>query len=391
MRRSRLDITKYVPVALTLVVLGAGLFTVYQAIRQTDGLADRILALSAGLALPDGSISIFYDSDTPEDDEIYLPDLVNENHSEDSEPVENAEDLLPSSSPPAASSSQAVPAVQTQPGAGTVQKPANAGSILRENLHLDSAGSSLYLPFKNGLVKNSTKLSSSDISDIMQKEIAFRIYKNNKPQVLILHTHATESFEPGTEYFDKDYNSRNRDDTQNIVSVGAIIASELEAAGIATLHDATQHDYPSYNGSYDRSAKTIQSYLKQYPTIKVVLDIHRDAIERDGNRLSAVTRIDGKDAAQVMIISGCDDGTMNYPGWKSNLRFAARLQNEMETLFPGLTRPVMFCYRRYNQNLSSGALLIEIGSHGNTLAEAQYSGELVGKSLVSLFNQYLGK
>ncbi|MFA9380377.1 MAG: stage II sporulation protein P, partial [Acetanaerobacterium sp.] len=356
--RRRFDIFRYVPPVLALVVLGAGFFTVYKAVRLDGSLSDRILALSAGVALPDGSLSLFYGDNEVSDDEVYLPDIVSDPIDEDREPVENAAELTSSVNTVQSASSVAAAAAIQPP-------PANAGTIVRENLNLANPEGSYYLAYQNGVIKNSTKLSGAKVTEYMDADIAFRIYKNKKPQVLIVHTHATEAFESNTEYFDKSYNSRSQNNSENIVSVGAVIATQLEDAGIATLHDGTQHDYPSYNGSYNGSADTINDYLKKYPTIKVVLDIHRDAVERDGSRLSAVTQVDGKDAAQVMIISGCDDGTMDYPSWKSNLRFAARLQNEMETLYPGLTRPVMFCYRRYNQHLSTGALLLEIGSHGN--------------------------
>ncbi len=378
--RKRFSIYRYIPPVLALVVLGAGFFTVYQAVLLNGGLSDRVLALSAGAALPDGSLSLFYGDTELSDDEVYLPDIVSVPIEEGDMPAQSTQqDVQVASDPASAAAAAAASAL-----------PANYGTILRENLNLKSTQGTLLLAYENGVIKNSTKLSAQKVTGYMKSDPAFRIYKNNKPQVLIYHTHATEAFETDTQYYDKSYNSRTQDNEKNIVSVGEIIAEQLEQAGIKTLHDTTAHDYPSYNGSYNRSAKTVNDYLKEYPTIKVILDIHRDAIERDGSRLSAVASINGRDAAQVMIISGCDDGTMDYPNWKANLRFAARLQSEMETLYSGLTRPVMFCYRRYNQHLSNGALLLEIGSHGNTLAEAQYAGELVGKSLVSLFEKYPG-
>ncbi len=378
--RKRFSIYRYIPPVLALVVLGAGFFTVYQAVLLNGGLSDRILALSAGAALPDGSLSLFYGDTELSDDEVYLPDIVSVPIEEGDMPAQSTQQDVQVASDPASAAAAATASAL----------PANYGTILRENLNLKSTQGTLLLAYENGVIKNSTKLSADKVTGYMKSDPAFRIYKNNKPQVLIYHTHATEAFETDTQYYDKSYNSRTQDNEKNIVSVGEIIAEQLEQAGIKTLHDTTAHDYPSYNGSYNRSAKTVNDYLKEYPTIKVILDIHRDAIERDGSRLSAVASINGRDAAQVMIISGCDDGTMDYPNWKANLRFAARLQSEMETLYSGLTRPVMFCYRRYNQHLSNGALLLEIGSHGNTLAEAQYAGELVGKSLVSLFEKYPG-
>lgn len=115
------------------------------------------------------------------------------------------------------------------------------------------------------------------------------------------------------------------------------------------------------------------------------MDIHRDGIEReDGTRLAPVTEIDGREAAQIMIISGCDDGTMNMPDYMQNFRFASLLQSSIESMHSGLTRPVLFDYRFYNQDLTTGSLLIEVGSHGNSLDQALYSGELIGESLAEI-------
>lgn len=198
-----------------------------------------------------------------------------------------------------------------------------------------------------------------------------------------MHSHATESYQPGIyDWFDPSYPSRNRDTQKNMCRVGDEIAKQLEAAGIGVIHDKTLHDYPSYNGSYERSAETVKAYLEKYPSIKVVLDVHRDAIQPDTNTIVApTTTINGKSCAQVMIISGADDGTMNMPNYLENLKLSAALQNQMEQDYPTLTRPVMFSYRKYNQDLTTGSILLEMGGHANSLSEAVYCGELVGKSL----------
>ena len=118
------------------------------------------------------------------------------------------------------------------------------------------------------------------------------------------------------------------------------------------------------------------------------MDIHRDAIEQqDGTRIAPVANINGKNAAQVMIISGCDDGTMGYPNYFQNLKFAAALQSQMEADYPGLARPLLFDYRKYNQHLTTGSILLEMGGHANSLEEAVYAGELVGKSLANLLKK----
>ena len=167
--------------------------------------------------------------------------------------------------------------------------------------------------------------------------------------------------------------------------VGAVIAGVLNDAGIHTVQDTTLHDYPSYTGAYERSNATVRHWLEEYPSIKVVLDVHRDAIEyEDGTRVKPVAEISGLKAAQVMIICGADNGG-NLPNFKQNLRFAAAWQDKIETMFPGLARPVLFDYRYYNQDLTTGSLLIEMGGHGNCLEEAKYSGQLVAQALAALF------
>ena len=168
-------------------------------------------------------------------------------------------------------------------------------------------------------------------------------------------------------------------------AVGRVVADTLNAAGIHTLHDETLNDYPSYTGSYANSRTVVQQYLAQYPSIKVVLDVHRDAIETEnGSRMAPVCTVDGRQAAQVMIICGCDNGTtVQLPDWRQNLRVAAAWERAMEGMYPGFTRPVLFSYRFYNQDLTTGSLLIEIGGHGNNLNEALYAGQLAAKGLAA--------
>ncbi len=243
-----------------------------------------------------------------------------------------------------------------------------------------------FLELDHGQVRNITHVSNDDLLAESGLAPDFDITLDGSPQVLIMHTHATESYEPyERDFYDESFNSRTTDPTMNMIAVGDEIAEELESAGIGVIHDTTLHDYPSYNGSYERSRETVKKYLEEYPSIKIVLDVHRDAIERDnGERVAPVAEIDGKNAAQVMIISGCDDGTMGMPDYMKNFRFASLLQNQLESDWKGLTRPVLFDYRKYNQDLTTGSILIEVGGHANSIDQALYSGELIGKSLVNI-------
>ena len=236
-------------------------------------------------------------------------------------------------------------------------------------------------------LKNYTSVKV-DLKELLNKKINFKINKNSEPQVLIMHTHTTESFMQTDEnYYTEDFNSRSTNNNKNMVKIGGIIAKKLNDNGIKTLHDKTQHDYPEYTGSYNRAAKTINSYLKKYPSIKIVLDLHRDAISADGGKAKLVTEIGGKKAAQVMLVMGSQTGSIkDHPKWKENLSLAVKLQQTMEAKYPTLARPLMLMSKKYNQSLSTGSLLIEFGTDVNTLSEACYSAEMVGDSLVSLLN-----
>lgn len=242
-----------------------------------------------------------------------------------------------------------------------------------------------YLTFSGGAqVRNCTDLDNDFVMEQMNTPTDITIdLSAEEPQVLIMHTHASESYLiDDSGYYDSAYTSRTTDASQSVVAVGQRIAEKLAENGICVIHDGTLHDYPYYNGAYDRAEETITQILAAYPSIKVVLDIHRDGIEEnDGTRVAAVTEINGREAAQVMIISAASDDYYYVPNYLQNFRFACLLQNSMESANPGITRPILFQYCQYNQHLTTGSLLIEVGSHGNTLEQALYTGELIGESI----------
>ncbi|MBR6045622.1 MAG: stage II sporulation protein P [Ruminococcus sp.] len=260
-----------------------------------------------------------------------------------------------------------------------------------EKVHLGSYSGSQFFDLDTaGQVRNGTHYSNAALLAESRLEPAFSMaYTEGEPLVLIYHTHTTESYEPADrDFYDSSFKSRTTDPEKSVCEVGERICRELEKAGIPYIHDTLVHDLPSYNAAYDSSRKTVKELLAQYPSIKIVLDIHRDAIQRsDGTRLSPTAEIDGRDAAQIMIISGCDDGTMGMPEHLKNFRFAAALQGELESRYPGLTRPILFDYRHYNQDLTTGSLLIEVGSHGNSLEQAFYAGELIGRGLAEMIRE----
>lgn len=262
----------------------------------------------------------------------------------------------------------------------------NCGPIERATYGYYTDSSFLTLD-SGGQIRNCTDLSNDYLLEESRKSPDFEIDTNSsEPQVLIYHTHTTESYEPyQRDFYDTAFYSKTTEEDKNMVAVGERICEQLGKSGIGYVHAKNVHDYPDYNSAYDNSYATVSAILQEYPSIKVVLDIHRDAIERsDGTRIAPVCEVDGKSAAQLMIISCADDGTGYVPDYIKNYHLACSLQSQLENDYPELARPVLFDYRNYNQCLSSGALLIEIGSHGNSLDEAFYTGELLGKSLSKL-------
>lgn len=242
----------------------------------------------------------------------------------------------------------------------------------------------------NVYVKNSTGYTI-DIDKLISQRPDCYIKLNANYQVLIIHTHTTETYaETDSPFYDPNRSPRTTDPERNMTAIGKVVAAKLEAAGIRTLHITTVHDYPEYNGSYNRAAETIKAYLEKYPSIEMVIDIHRDAITRDnGSKLKPTAIINGKKAAQVMILTGCDaGGSLYFPNWENNMTMALRLQRQLNTDWEGLTRPVYFVPYRYNMHLTPNSLLLEFGTDVNTLEEALYSAELVGSSLATLLLEY---
>lgn len=244
--------------------------------------------------------------------------------------------------------------------------------------------------YQNVRIKNASS-TSFDIKKELEAELGFEIKDTKEPQVLIYHTHTCESYLTyDTGYYYESFYPRTENNEENVCAVGDVIADTLNNAGIVTLHDTTQHDNPSYNGAYDRSLDTINSYLEKYPSIKVVLDIHRDGLGEGGEsgKTKTVFEVNGKKAAQVMILAGYNyDPSLDFDDWEYNLRFALRLQQAAENMYPNMTRPLYFADFMYNMNVNTGSLLIEIGTDSNTLSEAKYTGYLLGNVLAQVLSE----
>ncbi len=243
-------------------------------------------------------------------------------------------------------------------------------------------------------VRNNTNLSNDVILRASNSKFDVGFYDINTPQVLIYHTHTTECYESSEkDRYDEDFKARTKDASKNVVAVGEEILKALQNNNIGALHDTTIHDYPAYIGSYDRSNFTVRDIMKKYPNIKVLLDIHRGSITgKNGERIAPITTVnlDGgepKQVAQVMMVCGCGDETTNYKSYEKNLSFACAMQKQLEKDYTHLARPLSFKYKDYNQNLSSCAILLEVGSLANSINEAKRAGRCFGLSLSRLILQ----
>lgn len=208
---------------------------------------------------------------------------------------------------------------------------------------------------------------------------------NAGPQVLIIHTHTTESFtDSGKTKYSSSDSDRSTDNTKNIVAVGEVIKNVLTEDGIETIHDTTVHDYPSYNGAYTRSMTTVQNNLQKYPSVKIVLDVHRDGIVRtDGTKVKVAADINGEKAAQCMFVVGTD-AKLTHNNWRDNMQLACKLQRYANENFPGLMRPINLRKERFNQQVSNGAVIIEVGSNGNTLEEAKTGAKYMARTICAV-------
>lgn len=212
------------------------------------------------------------------------------------------------------------------------------------------------------------------------------------PQILIMHTHGSEAYTmDGEDIYTESDSSRTTDDNYNVIRVGEEIKRIFEAKGLSVIHDCTLYDYPQYSGAYARSCEGVEAWLEKYPTIQVVLDVHRDAlIGEDGTVYKAVTEIEGAKTAQVLMIVGTNESA-EHPDWTDNLALAIQIQQELDGRWPTLARPITLRSSRFNQQLTHGSLLVEVGSHGNTLQEALEGARLfadaAGDVLVQLMQE----
>ena len=208
------------------------------------------------------------------------------------------------------------------------------------------------------------------------------------PKVLIYHSHATEAYTmDGTDVYEESDSYRTLDTDQNMVRVGEEMTAVFEAAGIGVIHDTTLYDYPSYNNAYIRSIEGVQAALKEYPSLVLLLDVHRDALVADDGTIYKAVAGTVDNCAQVMMVMGSDASGQVHPNWKVNLALAAEIQDAVTRKWATLARPIVLRTSRFNQHVSTGAILVEVGTHGNTLQEAITAARLYARTVAELMTK----
>lgn len=223
-----------------------------------------------------------------------------------------------------------------------------------------------------------------DLESLLTEPVPLSL-RDTQPTVLILHTHATESYtrSPGQDYTESG-SYRTLDENYNLLRIGDELAQKLEAAGIGVIHDRSLHDYPSYNDSYSHSRASVKAYLEQYPSIRLILDIHRDAADTASGQLATHVSDGQREAAQLMLVMGTGANGQSHPNWRQNLSLALKLQVQLERFFPGICRPMSLRGSRFNQDLHPNMVLVEVGAAGDSLEEALAAIEPLAQAIISL-------
>lgn len=256
----------------------------------------------------------------------------------------------------------------------TEENNAEKTKVSETSISAPNAGKNMN--YSNIVINNHTK-NKIDFASLMKDYTPIK--KKNSPQILIVHTHGTESYvECET--------SRSEDVNLNVVKVGNILAEKLKDYGFNVLHDPKMHDLPSYNGSYKNTLKTLEWYMENYDGIDMVIDVHRDAIDaKDGSKVSVVSEQKGKKAAQIMFVIGTDECGLSHSNWKENLKLYTGLYVKGNEMYPGLFRPIDLRVERFNQHITKGSVIAEFGCNGNSLEQALYSAELFAE----IINEYI--
>lgn len=248
------------------------------------------------------------------------------------------------------------------------------------NPHTESG----YTTLGNIYIKNDSS-QSIDVKALVDAPLPLTL-AGDGPHVLIIHTHGSESYFPeGKDSYTPDDVERTADKNYNMIRVGDELEKLLKEKGVAVIHDRNLYDSPSYNGSYTRALSAITAQLQKTPSIQVVIDLHRDAMTaKDGVKYKTVAKVDGKNAAQLMIVMSSGESGLAHPNWRENLKLALKLQGRLADRYPGLMRPLHLRKERFNMHATKGSMLIEVGTSANALSEALVAVEPLAAELAAI-------
>lgn len=225
----------------------------------------------------------------------------------------------------------------------------------------------------------SVQIKNESKYDLTEEMLTPDIELSDKKDILLFHTHTCESYTSSELYpYEPTGTFRTTDLDFTVARVGTELKNQLETYGYSVNHDATYHDYPAYTGSYNRSLTTVQNDLAAKPETEIVFDVHRDAIGSKSDYAPTV-KIGDEYAAQIMFVVGTDGGGLNHPNWNQNLKFAIKIQEKANEMYPGLFKPIILRNSRYNQHVTKAATIIEVGATGNTLEQTLVSMKYLAK------------
>ena len=230
--------------------------------------------------------------------------------------------------------------------------------------------------YNNVKIKNQTDYELTN--EILTPDITIE----NK-NIVIFHTHSCESYTSSPAYtYTPTGNFRTTDLNFTVTRVGTELETYLKQYGYNVIHNTDYHDYPSYNGSYTKSLQTVENIL-QTTSSDIIIDLHRDAIGSRSDYAPTV-KIGDEEAAQIMFVIGTNAGGLYHPNWQQNLKFAIKIQEKAEEMYPGLFKPIMLTTSRYNQHTGKFANIMEVGATGNTLEQCLTSMKYLSKIMAEV-------
>ena len=225
----------------------------------------------------------------------------------------------------------------------------------------------------------SVKIRNESSYNLTEEMLIPNVELKNKKDIIIYHTHTCESYTPTeANNYVASGNFRTIDLNYSVARVGTELANNLLSLGFNVNHDKTYHDYPAYTGSYTRSLSTIKKDLEKTPNSEFIIDLHRDAIGSMSNYGPSV-QIGDEVVAQVMFVIGTDGGGLEHKDWLYNFKMAVKIQEKANEMYPGLFKPIILRNSRYNQHVTKGACIIEVGATGNTLEQCNASMKYLAK------------